>query len=325
VTPSTPVRLGTRGSILATTQSRGVADGIHAATGRRIELVEIRTLGDQVQDRPIGGVGGQGVFTRALDEALLEGEIDLAVHSLKDLPTRLTEGLVLAAVPEREDARDVLVGPEGRPTTLDTLPQGAVVGTGSLRRQALARAFRADIEVKGIRGNLDTRLRMVDEGRYDAVILAAAGLLRLGWTDRIHEHLDPGAWLPAPGQGALAVVARTDDPDAQALAKPLDHLPSRAATTAERALMHALEAGCQLPVGALGIPFGGGMRLRGIVASLDGRRVVRADRTGAQDDPEALGLRLAERLRTMGAGDILAEVRPGTDRPRPPASPRDTA
>lgn len=303
-----PLRLGTRGSLLATTQSRWVARRIEASTGRSVELVTIQTTGDQIQDQPLSEIGGQGVFTRALDLALLDGEVDLAVHSLKDLPTVLAEGVALAAVPEREDARDVLIGPGDRACTLDSLPPGAVVGTGSLRRQALARAFRPDLELRGIRGNLDTRLRLVDEGDYDAVILAAAGVRRLGWTARIDEHMDPAGWLPAPGQGALAVVIREDSSDLHALLRPLDHLPSRTATAAERSLMHALEAGCQLPVGAMGLPFGGGMRLRGIVASPDGRQAVRADETGAQDDPEALGREVAQRLLAMGADQILMEV-----------------
>ncbi len=303
-----PLRLGTRGSVLATTQSRWVARRIERLTDRQVELVTIETAGDQIQDQPLSEIGGQGVFTRALDRALLDGQVDLAVHSLKDLPTVLADGVALAAVPEREDARDVLMGPRDESCTLGALPPGAVVGTGSLRRQALARAFRPDLELRGIRGNLDTRLRLVDEGKYDAVILAAAGVRRLGWTDRIDEHMELGSWLPAPGQGALAVVIRQNSTELHAALRPLDHLPSRAATTAERSLMHTLEAGCQLPVGALGLPFGGGMRLRGMVASPDGRHAVRAEETGAQDDPEALGRAVARSLLAMGADEILARV-----------------
>lgn len=285
-----------------------MARRIEAATGRRVELVTIRTKGDQIQDQPLAAIGGQGLFTREVDRALLDGEVDVAVHSLKDLPTILIEGVTLAAVPEREDVRDVLIGPARNPVTLESLPKGARLGTGSLRRRALALAFRPDLVLLGIRGNLDTRVRLVDEGEYHAIILAAAGVRRLGWTQRIHEHLDPAGWLPAPGQGALAVVARTEDSETQTALRPLDHLPSRAAVTAERSLMHHLEAGCQLPVGSLGIPFGGGMRLRGVVASPDGTRAVRAEATGAQDDPEALGHRVADRLLEMGAESILSEV-----------------
>lgn len=302
------LRLGTRGSLLATTQSGWVAQRIEEATGRKVELVIVRTMGDQIQDQPLSSIGGQGLFTRELDRALLDGEVDLAVHSLKDLPTVLAEGVVLGAVPEREDVRDVLIGPEGKPTTLAKLPPGGRLGTGSLRRRALALAFRPDLELAGIRGNLDTRMSLVDRGEYHAIILAAAGVRRLGWTHRIHEHLESAAWLPAPGQGALAVVVREGDADALKHVRPLDHLPSRASVTAERSLMHRLEAGCQLPVGAHGLPYGGGMRLRGVVASPDGGRAVRADATGAQDDPEALGVQVADRLLEMGADSILADV-----------------
>ncbi len=310
MTAPAPLRLGTRGSLLATTQSAWVAERLTAASGRPVELVTIRTTGDQIQDQPLSAIGGQGLFTRELDRALLEGEVDLAVHSLKDLPTILAEGVVLGAVPQREDVRDVLIGPQEHPVTLESLPAGARVGTGSLRRRALVLAFRPDLEVQGIRGNLDTRIQLVEEGKYDAIVLAAAGVRRLGWTDRIHEHLDPASWLPAPGQGALAVVVREGDGETLAQVRTLDHLPTRAAVASERWLMHRLEAGCQLPVGSLGLPFGGGMRLRGIVAAPDGSRAVHSAATGAQDDPEALGFQLADRLLAMGADSILASLDP---------------
>jgi hydroxymethylbilane synthase len=289
-----PIRLGTRGSALAMTQTRWVARELEARGDRPVEIVTIRTTGDSILDRPLPEIGGKGLFTRELDHALLEGEIDLAVHSLKDLPTEFPEGLVLAVVPEREDPRDVLVGPEGRPTSLESLLAGARVGTSSLRRRALALAFRPDLIVDDIRGNLDTRLRKVDGGDFDAAILAAAGLERMGWTHRISEYLDPGGWPPAPGQGALALVTRTGETDRFPGLQALAHAPSRAAVTAERTVLHRLEAGCRLPVAALGIPFGGGLRLRGLVASPDGRRVVRAEGTGTQDDPAALGEQVAE-------------------------------
>lgn len=299
------LRLGTRGSALALTQSRWVARRVEEAGGPPVELVTIRTTGDEVTDRPLSEIGGKGLFTRELDLALLDGEIDLAVHSLKDLPTELPEGLALAGVPEREDPRDVLVGPEGSDLTLDALPGGAVVGTSSLRRRALALALRPDLEVAEIRGNLDTRIRKVDDGDYDAVILAAAGLRRMGWDHRITEHLDPGSWIPAPGQGALGVLIRFEDRGRHPALEALDHPPSRAAVTAERTLLHRLEAGCRLPVGALGLPFGGGLRLRGVVASPDGRRAVRAEATGAQDDPRALGDQVAGILLDRGADSLL--------------------
>lgn len=304
-----PLRLGTRGSRLALTQSRWVADRIEATTGRRVELVVVRTTGDIDQTRPLVEIGGQGVFTRALDDALLEGSVDLAVHSLKDLPTRFTHGVELAAVPEREDPRDVLIGRSGASVTLDGLPAGARLGTGSLRRQALARAFRPDLDVHPIRGNLDTRIELVDSGAQDAIVLAAAGVRRMGWSARVSEALDLGGWLPAPGQGALAVVVRGDALERHAVwATALDHLPTRAAVEAERAVLHALNAGCQLPVGALGLAYGGGLRLRALVASPDGRQLVRADATGDVNNPEALGFEVARKLRDRGADRILKDV-----------------
>ncbi len=306
---SGPLRLGTRGSLLATTQSGWVADRIREATGRPVELVEIRTVGDEDQERPLSEIGGQGLFTRELDRALLAGDVDLAVHSLKDLPTAFAEGLTLAAVPEREDARDVLIGPRGGATTLASLPEGARLGTSSLRRRALALAFRSDLEILPVRGNLDTRIGHVDAGRYDAILLAAAGVRRLGWSARISDALDLGAWLPAPGQGALAVVVRTDTlQQHEAWTRVLDHGPTRSAVASERAILHELEAGCQLPVGALGLAYGGGLRLRAVVASPDGRHLVRAEGTGAVEEAVDLGRRVAEQLRSRGAAEILEHL-----------------
>jgi hydroxymethylbilane synthase len=327
MTPThSPLRLGTRGSALALTQSGWVARRIEEAIGLPVELVTIRTRGDEEQSLPLHQVGGQGLFTRELDRALLEGEVDLAVHSLKDLPTVFQPGLVLGAVPEREDARDVLVGPKGRGTTLADLPAGARVGTSSLRRRALALATRKDLELVAARGNLDTRLGHVDEGRYDAILLAAAGIRRMGWGGRVSEYLHPGGWLPAPGQGALAVVIREEDRDRHLpWIGALDHPPTRSAVAAERAVLHALEAGCQLPVGALGIPYGGGLRLRALVASPDGRRLVRAEATGRTEDPVGLGKGVADELRERGADGILAaldlpEREPSQDPRREPAA-----
>jgi hydroxymethylbilane synthase len=301
------------------TQSGWVAERIEGASSFRVERVEIRTTGDRIQDRPLHEIDGRGLFTRELDHALLDGEIDLAVHSLKDLPTVLPEGLALAAVPEREDARDVLIAPMGTGHTLEGLPQGARVGTGSLRRRALALGHRPDLEIAPIRGNLDTRVEKVDRGEYDAILLAAAGVRRLGWSDRISEALDTGSWLPAPGQGALAVVVREEDLDAsRAWSEPLDDAPTRAAVAAERSVLHTLEAGCQLPVGALGIPYGGGMRLRAIVASPDGRRAVRHEASGRESDAVDLGREVAHRLLELGAGRILGGL-PRKDGPSHPS------
>ncbi len=307
--PRTALRLGTRGSPLALTQSRWVAERVGREGGPVVELRRIRTSGDAMRDRPLADHGGKGLFTRALDDALLAEEVDLAVHSLKDLPADLPDGLAIVAIPEREDPRDVLVGAQGRDMALQTLPAGTRVGTGSLRRVALLRALRPDVEVVPLRGNVDTRIRRVDDGQLDAVVLAAAGVRRLGWTGRIAEYLEPGSWVPAPGQGALAVVARLDDPHVRRWLEDLDHVPSRAQAEAERALLRALEADCRLPVAALGLSFGSGLRLRALVASPDGRRLVRAEGTGSGGDPHGLGRRVADLLLERGADVVLEGLR----------------
>ena len=305
-----PLRIGTRGSLLATTQSRWVARRLEEGTGRRAELTIIRTSGDIWRDRPLPEIGGKGLFTRELDQALLEERVDLAVHSLKDLPTELPPGISIGAVPRREDPRDVLIGPEGETVTIGSVVPGARIGTGSLRRTALLRALRPDLEVVGLRGNLDTRISKVDSGELDAVVLAAAGVRRLGWTARISEYLEIGSWLPAPGQGALAVTVRTGDRRTAGLLAELDHTGTRAAITAERTLLEVLDAGCRLPVAALGLPFGGGLRLKGLVAHPDGTRAVRAEGTGAGDDARGLGRRVGRELLRRGADLLLGTLRP---------------
>ena len=302
------LRIGTRGSRLALRQSRTAQALLEKGGGVQVVLEVIRTTGDERLDAPLPEIGGKGVFTQELDGALLDGKIDLAVHSLKDLPVELPDGLCLAATPLRVDPRDVLVGPRARPPTLASLRRGAVVGTSSLRRTALLRAFRPDVRPQSIRGNVDTRLGKLDDGSYDAVILAAAGLLRLGLEDRAAEWLEPTAWLPAPGQGALGVVTRADDGATRARVEALNDPPTRAAVGAERALLARLGGGCQLPLGALAMPFKDRLRLWGLVASPDGRRAVRGDLTGTSGDPEELGRRLAELLRRRGADLVLGEI-----------------
>lgn len=317
---TTTLRLGTRGSPLAMTQAQFVRDAIVRAAGDvYVEIVPIRTTGDRIQDVALSRLGEKGLFTKELDRALLDREIDLAVHSLKDLPTEMPDGLCLAAVPGREDSRDVLVGPAGRRVTLAGLPPGARVGTSSLRRRALALAWRRDLVVDDIRGNVDTRLAKVDRGEYGAVILAAAGLRRLDYAGRIGEYLEAPSWLPAPGQGALAIVTRDDDGPAYRVVSSLDNPGVRAAVTAERALLRELEGGCQVPIGALGAPYPGGLRLWGLIANLDGSRLVRADRTGTPARAAELGAGLARILLARGGDSILAEVAarsaPGPDHP----------
>ena len=285
-----------------------MASALEAGGQVRVSLDTIRTRGDRLADASLARIGGEGVFTSALDDALLDGTVDLAVHSLKDLPTRMIPGLCVAATPPREDPRDALVVPSGASHTLATLPAGSRIGTGSQRRAALARAFRPDCAVVPMRGNVDTRLGKLDRGACDALVLATAGLRRMGLEHRVCELLERTAWLPAAGQGALAVVVRSDDRRARRLAASLDDPPTRHAVRAERELLRLLGAGCHLPVGVLGLPYQSGLRLWAMVLSPDGRQVVRADITGRLFEPELLAAGMAEILLGRGAGDILAEL-----------------
>src|SRR3954453_1015468 len=305
------IRLGTRASLLAMTQSRWVADRLAAATGREVELVEVSTTGDRV-DTPLAQLGGTGVFVSALREALLAGRIDVAVHSLKDLPTAPADGLALAAVPVREDPRDVVVGRDG--LTLGELPVGSRVGTGSPRRAAQLHALGLGLVIVDIRGNVDTRIRKVREGEYDAVVLARAGLARIGRLEEATEVLDPLQMLPAPGQGAPAVEPRADDHATEVAA--LDDPRSRAAVTAERAVLATLEGGCAAPIGALAdvVEGEGGEELwvRAIALSPDGGLSVRMSATGDLADAAGVGDRLAQEMLADGAADL---TQPTNDSP----------
>jgi hydroxymethylbilane synthase len=306
---SSPIRLGTRASALATTQATWVAGLIAEALGREVELVEVSTDGD-LDRGPLAQLGGTGVFVSALRDALLEGRIDVAVHSLKDLPTEPAAGIALAAVPTREDPRDVVVARDG--LTLGELPVGSRIGTGSLRRAAQLHALGLGLEIVDIRGNVDTRIRKVRDGEYDAVLLARAGLARLGRLDDATEVLDPLQMLPAPGQGALAVEARSEDGLARELVV-LDDTRSRVAVTAERAVLAALEGGCAAPVGVLAEVVegedGDELWVRAVALSPDGELAVRMSATGDPADADGVGNRLA--------GDMLAEGAAGlTDTPK---------
>ncbi|MER7416744.1 hydroxymethylbilane synthase [Micromonospora peucetia] len=314
---STPLRLGTRGSKLAMAQSGHVAEALTAATGRPVELVEVVTAGDR-SSAPVHRLG-VGVFVSALRDALTAGTIDFAVHSYKDLPTAAAAGLHVAAVPTRQDPRDALVARDGR--TLTELPSGATVGTGALRRIAQLHALGMQLEVTPIRGNVDSRLARVlgPEADLDAVVLARAGLARLGRTGVITETLDPMLMLPAPAQGALAVECRADDLDLVELLAVLDHAPSHAAVTAERALLATLEAGCSAPVAAYAELAEGDdgeeIYLRGAVISPDGTRDLRLSRTGTPADAAEIGKALAAELLDLGADSILGQdghAGPGT-------------
>jgi hydroxymethylbilane synthase len=301
-----PLRLGTRASALAMAQSRLVAQALETVAGRAVELVEVSTKGD-VSPAPLETIGGTGVFVSALRDSLLDGRVDLAVHSLKDLPTGPADGLVLAAVPAREDPRDAVCARDG--LTLGELPSGARIGTGSPRRAAQLRALGLGLEVVGLRGNVDTRLAKVADGSLDAVVLARAGLARLGRLDRITEVLDPLRMLPAPGQGALAIECRRGDVDLAATLGALDDASSRAAVTAERTLLSVLEAGCTAPVGAYAETAegddGAELYIRAAVVAADGSVNIRRSATGPVGEAEKLGRDLAYELLADGAGAVV--------------------
>ncbi|KLJ00267.1 hydroxymethylbilane synthase [Streptomyces albidoflavus] len=315
------LRLGTRRSKLAMAQSGQVADAVHQLTGRPVELVEITTYGDTSREH-LAQIGGTGVFVAALREALVRGEVDFAVHSLKDLPTAQPDELVLAAVPAREDPRDVLIARDG--LRFEELPEGARIGTGSPRRMAqlnaYARGHRMAIETVPIRGNIDTRIGFVRSGELDAVVLAAAGLHRVGRSDEVTEYLSVDTILPAPGQGALAIECaaghEADGLPLAAVLAELDDPVTRAAVTAERSLLAALEAGCSAPVGGLADLLADGqvvkeMRLRGVVGSPDGSALVQLSTTGpvptTHDEAAALGTELAAEMLAKGAAGLMGE------------------
>ncbi|OKK21135.1 porphobilinogen deaminase [Streptomyces sp. CB00455] len=312
-----PLRLGTRRSKLAMSQSGHVAEAVRAVTGRPVELVEITTYGD-VSREHLAQIGGTGVFVTALRDALLRGEVDFAVHSLKDLPTTQPDDLVIAAMPRREDARDALVARDG--LTFEQLPDGARIGTGSPRRTAqlnhLALSLGKRIETVPIRGNVDTRIGFVRDGELDAVVLAAAGLNRMGRGGEATDLLAVDSVLPAPGQGALAVECLASDADLIAVLGELDDPYTRAAVTAERSLLAALEAGCSAPVGAFADLLADGqivneMRLRGVVGTLDGTTLVQLSTTGpvpqSYDEAMALGRELADEMLAKGAAGLMGE------------------
>ena len=301
--------IGSRGSKLAMWQAqwvKGKLNELWPQTELSIEV--IKTTGDVISYAPLAVIGGKGVFTKEIEEALLAGSIDLAVHSLKDLPTKLPDGLSLSAVCEREDPSDALVIRAGMALpqpSLATLPANAIVGTSSLRRLAQLKHLRPDLKVKELRGNIDTRLRKLDAGDYDAVILASAGLSRLGLNRRISQRVPPEVMLPAVGQGALGVETRENEHEVRAMLAPLEHAPTRAACEAERALLRALGGGCQLPIAAYAEVSNRHLKLSGLVASPAGDSIVRDSVAGRADDAEELGAELAARLLAGGADALL--------------------
>jgi hydroxymethylbilane synthase len=302
------IRVGTRASVLALAQARSVVAGLVGGG----EIVPMRTEGDRLAEARLAVVGGKGLFVREIEEALLRGEIDVAVHSLKDLPAQLPAGLTLAAFPARDDARDVLVA--RRPATLETLASGARVGTSSPRRRALLLAVRPDLAVEPIRGNVDTRLRKLAAGDWDAIVLAAAGLSRLAVTPEHGTPLDPDVVVPAVGQGILAVETRADDGDTRARLTPVDDPATRACALAERAYLARLGASCHTPMAAHARLEGATLRMSAVVASEDGRRVLRASGTAPVGEAGRLGNELAETLLAQGAADITPLTPLGTAR-----------
>jgi hydroxymethylbilane synthase len=269
-------------------------------------LKRIQTSGDKIQDVPLAKIGGKGLFVKEIEEALLRGEIDLAVHSMKDVPSVLPEGLEIICIPEREDPRDALIAREGH--SLDQLPVGGRVGTSSLRRQAQLLHIRPDLEIAVLRGNVDTRLRKVRDKHFDAIILAASGLKRLGWSQEVTEYLSVDVSLPAIGQGSLGLEGRKDDVFVRDLVTPFEHQPTRIAVTAERALLTRLEGGCQVPLAGYATLQGDTLTLDGLVVSLDGKRYIRQALSGPWEEAATIGTNLAEQLLDGGAQPILQEI-----------------
>ena len=305
-----PLRIGTRGSPLARWQSEWVAGRLRALhPGLDVVLVEIKTQGDRDRNSPLAAIGGAGLFTKEIQRALLGSAVEVAVHSLKDLPTQGPPELVHGAVPPREDAADALIAPAHR--TLDALPAGARVGTGSLRRRAQILHRRPDLVVEGVRGNVETRLNLALDGRLDAVVLAEAGLRRLGLGAHVTERLGPPRFLPAVGQGALGIECRADDAATRALLAPLDDPATHRAVLAERRTLAELEGGCMIPLAAWARDSADGLTLDAAVFDPDGRECVSTARSGPRDDPDGLGRAVAEALLGLGAGPLLGRARRG--------------
>ncbi|MCW5198719.1 hydroxymethylbilane synthase [Desulfobulbus sp. F4] len=304
------IRIGTRASLLAVTQSTWVKNQIERQhPGTTVDLVKIITKGDKILDVPLAKVGGKGLFVKEIEDALLDGRVDLAVHSMKDVPAELPAGLHVAIVPEREIPFDAFISVKCK--SLAELPQGAVIGTSSLRRKSQLAVLRPDLEIKDLRGNLDTRLKKLDEGVYDAIILAGAGLNRLGMQNRITALFSPEQMLPAIGQGALGIELREADSELLAGLQFLHHADTAAAVAAERAFLLRLEGGCQVPIGGFATVAGGTVQLTGLIASLDGEKVFKEQLVGSVAEAAEIGKTLAERLLAAGGKAVLDEVYAG--------------
>ncbi|MGO3300412.1 MAG: hydroxymethylbilane synthase [Pseudoalteromonas sp.] len=301
------VRIATRKSALALWQAEFVKAQLeHLHDDVSVELVPMSTQGDIILDTPLAKIGGKGLFVKELEQAMLDGRADIAEHSMKDVPVEFPEGLVLHTICQREDPRDAFVS--NNFSSIDELPQGAIVGTSSLRRQCQIREARPDLVINDLRGNVNTRLAKLDKGQYDAIILAAAGLIRLEMHDRITAFIEPEVSLPANGQGAVGIECREDDKMLKALLAPLEHNETRIQVSAERAMNRRLEGGCQVPIGAYALVNGEQVHLRGLVGAVDGSQMLRDEVSGHVNDADKLGVELAEKLLAQGADKILAQV-----------------
>jgi len=306
------IRIATRKSPLAMWQAEHVTAALKAAhPGLEVEILGMSTQGDKILDTPLAKIGGKGLFVKELEARMLEGEADIAVHSMKDVPVELPEGLHLAVIMQREDPRDAFVS--NKYASIEELPEGAKVGTSSLRRQCQLSDNRPDLQIASLRGNVNTRLRKLDEGEYDAIILAAAGLIRLGFGDRIRNAIEPEESLPAIGQGAVGIECRSDDARVNALLSPLHDADTACRVLAERAMNERLEGGCQVPIGGHAVLKGDQIWMRGLVGTVDGSEIIRAEIEGHREDAEKLGATLGDELLEHGAAEILKELYENND------------
>ena len=311
MTAKRKIVVGTRGSDLALWQSTWVTNELRRLDPSLVvETLIIKTTGDKILDSPLSKIGDKGLFTKEIEKALIDGIIDLAVHSLKDVPTNITEGLILGAITEREDVRDVFIShPKKKYKSFQNVPKNATIATGSLRRRCQLLAHRPDLRIAEIRGNLKTRKAKLEASDWDGMLLAKAGVTRLGWSEIISEVFAPTFILPAVGQGALAIELRANDDFVKSTIQPLDHLPTRQSTDGERALLRHLEGGCQIPIGTFGRVEAGKFVLDAVVGSIDGTRIVRGSISGSPNDSQKLGVTLAKDLLSKGADEILEEIR----------------
>ena len=301
------LRIGTRGSQLALWQANWIKETlVRKNPDLDVEIVKIKTTGDKILDVPLAKVGGKGLFVKEIETALLDNSVDLAVHSMKDVPTLLPDGLKIVAISEREDPRDVIISKEGR--TLAQLQEGARIGTSSLRRQAQLAGYRPDLVMEPLRGNINTRLRKLGDGQYDAIVLAYAGVKRLGWEGEVTQVLDTDIMLPAIGQGALGIEARGDDPGTLERILFLNHSETSLCVRAERAFLHRLEGGCQVPIAAYATTDNGTVTLTGLVAGVDGEKLIRMEVRSDEASAEEAGLELAEQILASGGREILEEI-----------------